>query len=291
MSCGAIFIDKPVGITSFQVANRVRKKFQFDKIGHCGTLDPDATGLLILLVNEATRFQQFIMADEKAYSGRILLGRTTTTDDTTGEVLSESPVPHLSDEILRQLKVKFSGLIQQTPPQFSAIKKDGKRAYKIAREGGVADLESREVTCHSLELTVEEGNTLGYQVHCSKGFYIRSLARDIGAYLKCGGVTASIRRERLGEISIEEATPLDAILSGELPPIVPIDRMLSKLSRLELSADQFHELLLGRQDLLASYPLAQEYSLITLENRGISGLLGRDGDGKTRVKFLIPLEK
>lgn len=209
---GFVFLDKSEGMTSFFAASRLRKIFGTKKIGHTGTLDPMATGVLPIAIGGATRFIELIPDHDKAYSATFHLGLTTDTLDITGEILSRSEVRVTGNEVEKILG-KFRGEIKQLPPMYSAIKKDGVRLYELARQGIEVEREERLIRIHSLELTYcnEEENEYGITVECSKGTYIRSLISDIGEALGCGAVMTQLRRTKANGAEITDCYTVDAL--------------------------------------------------------------------------------
>lgn len=208
---GFVFLDKDEGMTSFFAASRLRRIFSTKKVGHTGTLDPMATGVLPVAVGGATRFIDFIPDSDKAYRARLLLGKTTDTLDITGTVLTESEV-NVKREDIEKLLPEFRGEIFQVPPMYSALKKDGVRLYDLARQGVEVEREKRKITVYSLELTSFEGeNEFEIEVSCSKGTYIRTLIDDIGRALGCGAVMTSLRRTRANGVDIADCITLDEL--------------------------------------------------------------------------------
>lgn len=200
---GFVFLDKDEGMTSFFAASRLRRIFSTKKVGHTGTLDPMATGVLPVAVGGATRFIDFIPDSDKAYRARFLLGKTTDTLDITGKVLTESAV-NVKREDIEKLLPSFTGEIFQVPPMYSALKKDGVRLYDLARQGIEVEREKRKITVYSLSLTDYEGeNEFEIEVSCSKGTYIRTLIDDIGKELGCGAVMTKLRRTAANGVDIE----------------------------------------------------------------------------------------
>ncbi len=210
-----ILIDKPLHWTSFQVVNKVRwlirQKFNIKKIkvGHAGTLDPLATGLLILCSGKMTKEIDRFQGQEKEYSGRFLLGATTPSFDLETEIDQEFSTNHITKEMIESTRKKFVGTIQQKPPVFSALKKDGKRLYAYARDGESVDVPSREVSITSLTLDTSDFPSLQFVTSCSKGTYIRSLAHDFGKALKSGAHLTDLCRERIGEFRLDQAISID----------------------------------------------------------------------------------
>ncbi len=227
MRNGILLIDKPARMSSAGVVARVKRKLGASRVGHAGTLDPDATGLLILLVNGATRVASYAADGFKVYSGEMKLGVRTSTDDISGEVLDTSDTIPLWDSVLEAV-ARHTGQIKQVPPNVSAIKVDGKRAYRMHRSGEECELAAREVTVRGFEVTPSDDPAVfRYVVECSPGTYIRSLARDIGDDLGCGGTVLSIRREVSGYFAVKDAVSLDEVSWdrlrdwSELIPTVP----------------------------------------------------------------------
>lgn len=211
-SHGLLLVDKPAGPTSHDVVQAARRALKVKRIGHTGTLDPAATGLLLLCVGKATRLQQFLLAWEKTYVGEIRLGFGTTTYDAEGEHLGEiKPVPELGREQLDDLEKRYSGELEQLPPPYSAKKTGGRKFYELARAGEVVPLEPKSVTVHSLMLTTAGPESLHFEVTCSSGTYVRSLAHNIGALLGCGGHLASLRRTRIGPWLVETAETAETV--------------------------------------------------------------------------------
>ncbi len=208
---GFVFLDKDEEMTSFFAASRLRRIFSTKKVGHTGTLDPMATGVLPVAVGGATRFIDFIPDSDKAYTARFLLGKTTDTLDITGTVLTQSEVTVKREDIEKILPL-FRGEIFQVPPMYSALKKDGVRLYDLARQGIEIEREKRKITVYSLELTSYEGeNEFEIEVSCSKGTYIRTLIDDIGKALGCGAVMTALRRTRANGVDIADCITLEAL--------------------------------------------------------------------------------
>ena len=223
-------IDKPAGMTSTDVVRRVRRLAGQKRVGHGGTLDPMATGVLPIALGQATRLLEYFLQEEgKGYVATVQLGSTTDTDDAEGAVLATQPVPSLDATLLETTLAHFRGTISQIPPIYAAIRVDGRRLYEYARAGEPVDIPSRSVTIERLELLDWTSDTLQIDVACSKGTYIRSLARDIGAMLGCGAHLTALRRTRAGSFDLSTAIPLDELLaqperlaSAVLPPIAAL---------------------------------------------------------------------
>ncbi|QCX02228.1 tRNA pseudouridine(55) synthase TruB [Aggregatimonas sangjinii] len=214
-----LLIDKPSGWSSFQAVNKlkwaIRKKFDLKKIkiGHAGTLDPLATGLLLICTGKFTKKIDTLQGQVKEYIGTITLGATTPSYDLETEINRAFSTDHLTEEMIRNAVQTFIGEIEQRPPIFSALKKDGKRLYEYAREGKKVDIKTRRVTIFEFEITSVEMPKVDFRVTCSKGTYIRSLANDFGVVLKCGGHLSSLRRTKIGDYNVNNA--LDPTIFGE----------------------------------------------------------------------------
>ncbi|GAB3872355.1 tRNA pseudouridine(55) synthase TruB [Hymenobacter segetis] len=206
-----LLLDKPLTWTSFDVVRKVKNTLRIKKIGHAGTLDPLATGLLILCTGKKTKEIDLIQAQEKEYTGTFRLGETTPSFDLETAVDMARPYAHLTDEQITAATAQFTGQIQQTPPIFSAVKIDGKRAYELARTGQEAEIKAKTVEIKAFELTRIALPEVDFRVVCSKGTYIRSLARDLGVALGCGAHLTRLVRTRIGEYRVEDAFTLDAI--------------------------------------------------------------------------------
>jgi tRNA pseudouridine55 synthase len=216
LSGGIILIDKPLEWTSFQVVNKIRwiikstygiKKI---KVGHAGTLDPLATGLLIFCTGKMTKSIEQFMGQEKEYTGTFTLGATTPSYDLETPINMEFPIDHIDEEMLQATLSKFIGTIDQQPPVFSALKKDGKRLYEYAREGTQVEVPHRKVNVHDFNLTQIDLPNVDFRVSCSKGTYIRSLANDFGKALNSGAYLTGLRRTRIGDFNIEKALSIEA---------------------------------------------------------------------------------
>ena len=202
---GLLLVDKPQNCTSHDIVDFVRKHFGLKKVGHCGTLDPMATGLLMLVVGRATKVQDLLMSEDKEYAGRLKLGETTDTQDAEGQVLTSQPVPPLTEQQIDAAFSKFKGDFYQIPPMVSALKKDGVPLYKLARQGKTVEREPRLVHVYSYRILSCQPPLVDFVLRCSKGFYVRTYCNDIGAELGCGGHLAGLKRTRSGNFSLEQA--------------------------------------------------------------------------------------
>lgn len=244
---GIILLDKPQNMTSFSAANRVRRILGVKKAGHTGTLDPMATGVLPIALSNSTRFIELLPVHDKQYLATAKLGITTDTLDITGTVLSESAVSVTSEQVHSAVH-KFTGDIMQTPPMYSAIKKDGQRLYDLARQGVEIEREARRVTIHNIDLISFENNEFTFTVSCSAGTYVRSLCDDIGKILGCGAVMTSLRRTSANGFSINECITFseleNAVNNNEAEKHVkPIDSCFScyeKITVTEPQSARFH---------------------------------------------------
>jgi tRNA pseudouridine55 synthase len=223
---GLVIVDKPGGWTSHDVVGRMRRLAQTRKVGHAGTLDPMATGVLVVGVGKATRLLHHLVLTDKAYSATIRLGRSTTTDDADGEVVATAPTAPVTDDAVRAAITGFVGEIRQVPSTVSAIKVDGKRAYDLARRGEPVALASRPVTVTRIEALaferVEDVLDVDVVVECSSGTYVRALARDLGAVLGVGGHLTALRRTRVGPFPIDTARTLDDLAELDDPVTLPL---------------------------------------------------------------------
>ncbi|WP_165748272.1 tRNA pseudouridine(55) synthase TruB [Cellulophaga sp. Z1A5H] len=211
-----LLIDKPLEWSSFQAVNSIkwsiRRKFELKKIkvGHAGTLDPLATGLLLICTGKSTKTINELQGQAKEYSGTITLGGTTPSYDLESEINETFPTEHITEALIKEATQQFLGEIEQAPPIFSALKKDGKRLYEYAREGIEVEIKKRPITIHEFEITAIEDNIVSFRVACSKGTYIRSLAHDFGIALKSGAHLSSLRRTKIGNYNVDNAITTEA---------------------------------------------------------------------------------
>lgn len=236
---GIVIIDKPAGWTSQDVTARLRRVFGTRRIGHGGTLDPMATGVLPVFVGRATRGVEFFEHAEKTYETELLLGVATDTEDTTGTVLFRREVS-VTQEQLTEVLERFRGEIMQIPPMYSALKVNGQKLCDLARKGRQVERQPRPVTIHELTLLSREGDTLHLRVRCSKGTYIRTLCADIGKALGCGGCMQALRRMQAGEYTIAEAVPLQQLLEAAEPEtyLRDVDTMFRGYPGVKLTVNQ-----------------------------------------------------
>jgi tRNA pseudouridine55 synthase len=245
---GFLNIHKPLGITSHDVVAKIRRTFKLKKVGHVGTLDPLATGVLIVCVGQATRLSEYVMHATKRYLARVHLGVTTDTYDVEGQVLTNIAADHITLSQLEACLPTYLGTIQQVPPAYSAIKRDGRKLYDLARAGEVVVLEPRTVQIHSLQITEWQPPHFSLDVTCSAGTYIRSLAHDLGQQLGVGAHLAGLVRIASGSFDIADSIPLDELLDhpGWHTYITPPHSALSTFSAVTLTDDHLQELRFGR---------------------------------------------
>ena len=236
---GIVIVNKPQGWTSQDVTARLRRVFGTRRIGHGGTLDPMATGVLPVFVGRATRGVEFFEHAEKTYEAALRLGLTTDTEDITGTVLAQRPVEVTREQLDRILE-QFRGDILQVPPMYSALKVNGQKLCDLARKGKEVERQPRPITIYRLECLEFNGVTARLLVHCSKGTYIRTLCKDIGEALGCGGCMASLCRVTAGEYTLEEAIPLETLLETEEPEqyLRPVDSMFRNYPPVTLTEKQ-----------------------------------------------------
>ena len=236
---GIVIVDKPQGWTSQDVTARLRRVFNTRRIGHGGTLDPMATGVLPVFVGRATRGVEFFEHAEKTYETVLRPGMTTDTEDITGTVLTEQDA-FVTGEMLEAVLPRFRGEILQVPPMYSALKVGGQKLYDLARKGKEVERQPRPITIHELNLLGMDAEGIRLRVRCSKGTYIRTLCKDIGEALGCGGCMAALRRVQAGEYTAEEAVPLQTLLESEEPEryLRPVDSMFRNYTAVTLTPRQ-----------------------------------------------------
>ena len=247
MTSGILLLDKPVGPTSHDAVARVRRAAGLRRVGHAGTLDPLASGLLLMGLGPAARFLEYLVGLDKTYETTVLLGQATTTYDAEGEVTAERPVDVSAEQIAAALAA-FRGPIRQRVPSHSAVKRDGRPLYESARRGEVIDLPQRDVVVHALDLLAFDPPLVTLRVACSSGTYIRSLAHDLGAALGCGGHVAALRRTAVGVFSVDDSISLDILTPESVivhlrPPAVAV----AHLPRLDVGESDALRLSLGQR--------------------------------------------
>ena len=263
MTNGFILVDKDSGITSSKVVQIIKRKFNFSKVGHLGTLDPMATGLLILAINRGTKFSSLLLNSHKSYAAKVTLGIQTDTDDAEGETIFSKPITVEHNEIERTL-LAFLGESQQQPPAYSALKVKGKPMYKYAREGISVEKESRKIIIKSIANIFIKLPSLSFEIVCSKGTYIRSIARDLGLKLSCGGHLSALTRLSQQDFSIKDAKKIDEITELD---IIPLEAAFHHLGSVEIPADQLKIFINGsainlkssKEGLLRAYNSSNEF--------------------------------
>lgn len=241
---GVLNINKPLGISSFEVVRRVKKLAREKKVGHGGTLDPEASGVLPVCIGRATKAIDFIMEGEKEYIAKVKLGVVTDTYDREGKVLRESNVNFTEEEIANAI-FKFEGIINQVPPMYSALKQNGKKLYELAREGKEVYREPRRITIHSIDILSISSPIIEIKVRCSKGTYIRSLCYDIGEELGCGAMMWDLKRTATGPFSIENSVDLKELTEENINNyIISLDEVFSKFPKLVVN-EKFERLILN----------------------------------------------
>ena len=236
---GIVIVDKPEGWTSQDVVSKLRGVFKTRRIGHGGTLDPMATGVLPVFVGRGTRGVEFFEHAEKTYETLLRLGMTTDTEDITGTVLTQQDA-FVTGEMLEEVLPQFRGEILQVPPMYSALKVNGQKLYDLARKGKEVERQPRPITIHELTLLGMEAEGIRLRVRCSKGTYIRTLCKDIGQALGCGGCMAALRRVGAGEYTAQQAVPLQTLIESEDPGayLLPVDSMFRQHPAVTLTAKQ-----------------------------------------------------
>lgn len=216
---GLLVVDKPLDWTSFDVVAKVRRLLNVKKVGHTGTLDPKASGVLVLCIGKATKLAQKLTGLDKEYEGEITLGGISTTDDSEGEITENKSAEPVPITLVEEALNSFVGTFDQMPPQFSAKKINGKKAYELARAGKKVDLKLANVTVHQLELLDYKWPKVKIKLHCSKGFYVRALARDVGEKLGVGGYLTGLKRTRVGHFTIEESVSIEQVDEKRVLPM------------------------------------------------------------------------
>jgi len=286
---GILLLDKPVGITSNSALGRAKRLLGIKKAGHTGTLDPMASGLLVLCFGEATKVSAFLLDADKSYDAEATLGVTTDSEDAEGEVVAEQTVPAFSAGDIESVLARFRGPIEQIPPMHSALKHQGQRLYKLARRGEVIERPPRSIVIHELECVQWNKPKLQLRVRCSKGTYIRSLVRDIGQALGCGAHLSRLRRTRSAPFGLADALALDQLeaLDAEAARdrLRPADEALMHLPAVHLDAQESQRLRHGQK--LAGVNGADAGPLRAYDELGLIGIGEGDGAGHLRAKRLF----
>ena len=283
---GILLVDKPAGITSAGVVREVKHRLRVAKIGHLGTLDPFATGLLPLALGEGTKVVSFLSQAQKSYVGVIALGRSTNTLDATGEVVARAAVPPLADGVLEDVARRLRGAIEQVPPMFSALKRGGIPLYELARKGVDVDREPRLVRVESLSLAVASAEEISISVRCSKGTYVRVLACDVAIALGTVGYLASLRRTAFGSFEVSAAIPLEKVMPGAELPILSPRVALAGLRELEVDEQLAARIRKGQQAAagrLSATPTPAELAKVVNSGGKLVALVGED-EGRWRIQ-------
>ena len=288
---GLLLVDKPTGPTSAEVVRVLKKALRVKKIGHLGTLDPFASGLLPICLGAGTKLSQFLMGEQKSYTGTLRLGVETDTLDSTGTVTRTAPVPDCTPTLLRKIEQRFSGDSWQTPPMYSALKRKGVPLYKLARQGIEVEREPRRVHLSHLALTCGEPPAIHFSVSCSKGTYIRVLAADIGVALNSVAHLTSLRRTAFGAFTLDQAIPLSRAQSpqpGQTLPLLSLVRATRSYRTFLVSAPEARLIRRGQQAVLRTLPAAQAAGetarILSAEDELIAMVTAEEGVWKlTRV--------
>jgi len=254
---GVLLVDKPEGMTSAGVIRALKPRLGRIKVGHLGTLDPFASGLLPLCLGEATKVARYLLVEHKAYEGTIRLGTATDTLDRTGTPIDTAPVPALAQATLDAVAAHFTGRQQQVPPMYSALKRDGVPLYELARRGLEVERAPREVTIERLELVLRAADRIDFRVACSKGTYVRVLAADVGRALETRAHLERLRRTRVGAFRVEDATAVDALLAlapAAALPVLAVREALAGYPAVAAPPDALERLRRGQQAPLARLP-------------------------------------
>jgi tRNA pseudouridine55 synthase len=277
---GFLLIDKDTGMTSSRVVQIVKKKFQFKKVGHLGTLDPMATGLLILAINRGTKFSSLLLESHKSYAAEITLGIQTDTDDAEGEKILSRPVT-CNNEETKQMLLSFLGSGKQKPPMYSALKVNGKPMYKYAREGVKVEKAARNIEIQTIENISFNLPRISFEVSCSKGTYIRSIARDLGELLGCGGHLSALKRLTQQDFLLKDAKKIDDI--NELD-IIPLELAFNHLESVNIPEDQLKKFINGSAVDLG---LSKNSLLRVYNSEDVFIALGRNSSEGFKHEYLV----
>ena len=277
---GILLIDKPEGPSSAQIVSRVKNMLAAKKVGHLGTLDPFASGLLLIGVNEGTKIAEIFLSGTKRYHGIMVLGVETDTQDGTGKVLKELPVPAILEKDLQVVEKDFTGALQQVPPMFSALKRDGVRLYRLARQGKEVPRDPRPIWIHELRIEKMNERELKFAVTCSRGTYVRTLAADMGRRLGCGAYLKTLRRVGCDHLDVARAIRVEDLVkigSATEIPLVSLETALNHLRAVTWQSRLVSRLRLGQQEVLGQIGLRQgcEEFVAILEPRGALAVLAK----------------
>ncbi|MCB2292093.1 tRNA pseudouridine(55) synthase TruB [Clostridium algoriphilum] len=287
---GILNVFKPTGMTSFDVVRKIRKISNVKKVGHAGTLDPEASGVLPVCIGKATKAIDYIMADFKVYETELKLGVTTDTYDREGKIIKESEVNWSDEEITRVIN-SFIGEIKQVPPMYSALKVNGKKLYELARAGIEIEREARAIVIYSIDIKEINSPYVKFRVKCSKGTYIRSLCYDIGEALKCGGMMWNLQRTATGQFDIEDAINVNELNEENINKyIIPIEKIFQNNTKITIE-DRFVKFLLNGvivkdKALTCKFEVNSMYSIYNNDNEFI-GIADKSNDGVRLIKSFI----
>ena len=282
---GIILIDKPQGLTSHGVVSRLRKRFDTRRVGHAGTLDPLATGLLVIAIGPATRFLQYLHLEPKEYVCTFTFGAETNTYDSDGEVVSEKPVPSDLETQIKETLPQFMGEIEQLPPMYSAVKKDGKPLYAYARKGEEVERNLRQVVIDEYDLIRTDENSARFRIVCSGGTYVRTLAHDLGQAIGCGAHVTELRRSRVGKFNIDEAVTIE---NADQEHLIPLASALEPMPLVKLNDGQFKLVQNGNFIRVQQSPNDEYAALTDQEGNVIS--VARVVHNELHPECVIPME-
>ncbi|MBR6801662.1 MAG: tRNA pseudouridine(55) synthase TruB [Eubacteriaceae bacterium] len=288
---GVILIDKPEGMTSFSLANRVKRLTGAKKSGHAGTLDPLATGVMAVMLGNATKLSEYLTSEDKRYTATIRFGLSSDTMDSEGEIIAEREC-NFTKEMLLSAMGKFLGRITQVPPKYSAIKVNGRKLYSYARAGQEVEIPSREVEIYVFDLISfdEEKYEAVVDVFCSKGTYIRSLINDLGEMLGCGGIMTALRRTKSGDFEIENCITLSMLEEGGeevISRIIPCDEVISHMPRADVSESDKKAFTNGNPIPVGSVAFCGEGELYRVYCEGVFYAVGRTEEGYLKIVKMI----
>lgn len=285
---GLLLLNKPAGLTSNQALQRVKRLLNAKKAGHTGSLDPAATGMLPLCFGDATKICAYLLAADKSYRVTARLGEATDTGDADGKIIETAPVPSLTDEDWASIFAQFTGEIEQVPPMYSALKKDGKRLYELARQGQVIDRDPRRIRIHEMQLLEARGNRLVFRVRCSKGTYVRTLVEDLAKAARTVAHTAALHRETVGDFHAQDMLDLpSAEKIAQAGPealrehLMPADRALQQWPEQRIGADAARRFNEGQQVIVGAADTGGATGQVRVYE-GANGFLGvgeLTGDG------------
>ena len=284
---GILVIDKPAGITSHDVVARVKKLIRASKVGHLGTLDPNATGVLPLVINRATKSARFLEGGTKSYLSTMKLGEETDTYDIEGKVTRSAGVGDVTEADVREALSAFVGHIEQVPPMFSAVKRKGVPLYKLARKGVVVEREAKEVEIESIEVVSIDLPSVVFSVNCSRGTYVRTLCHDVGARLGCGALLSELRRTSSGAFTLDDAVTMEAGPEELKAAVIPLERAFARVFKaVEISRDDAERIARGAVMLgIDNFPSLKAPEMVRfIFNNRLVALSSYSGDGIFKIE-------